>query len=261
MRRACRRPILDAALTACLLLAGACTREAPPTPPAATATAPPPGPPVDPRAEIELLYARPDHPISIELAELLDGLAAGDNQARSRLIGRLEFAKAGPWVPALVRALDDPYPPVVQQAAAMLGNYAGQEPGALDVDTLDRLITGKDGGGAITQPSGQLALGSLASRGPVASPIVARALVNYGPIGEEASSQLMRWRGDAAPAVPELIRLLDHHVAGLPAIRALGWIGPPAAEAVGRLEAIRQDDAVAPRRQAAEWALGQIQQR
>ena len=178
------------------------------------------------------------HPIAADadLSRILQLLEDPSDETRYTAILALHrVADLTPALPALVKALDDPGSGVRMRARLMLGPWALQHPGTVDDAVLDRLVNGKNGRGAGLDNASLCALHALIKRGPEASPYLARTLVRYGQLRDEAAEALRDLGPAAKPAVPELIRLLDDSSANRSAAEALGTIGPDAAEAVPAL--------------------------
>ena len=168
----------------------------------------------------------------------IDGLADAlqDPSDVTRLRAIVAFSGPGrdltPALPAILAALDDPHEGVRRSARHLVGPYALQHPGAIDDAVLDRLLSGADGRGMPLDNASLSALHALERRGSAAAPHLARGLVNSGQLRDEALEALVNLGPAAAPAVPDLRRLLKHHTASRFAAHALGAIGPAAADAM-----------------------------
>ncbi|MHC4339605.1 MAG: HEAT repeat domain-containing protein [Planctomycetota bacterium] len=142
--------------------------------------------------------------------------------------------EAAPYVPALIRALDDPAAsPMAILALARVGTKANSA-----LPYLERIAGLK---GAPNRRAALIAMGQIDPTGEVALPVLMKLLESEeGSVATGAAMGLGHLGPRAAPAVDALIRRLDSKNASLRygAIEALGLIGPAAAPAISRLEAI-----------------------
>jgi sugar lactone lactonase YvrE len=179
--------------------------------------------------------ARTDASASTDI--VIDALRDPSDVTRLRAIASLSGSgrDLAPLLPAVLAALEDRHDGVRQSARHLIGPYALQHPGAIDDAVLGRLLSGTEGRGMPIDNASLTALHALKRRGSPAAPILARGLVNSGQLRDEALEALSALGPAAAPAVPELRRLLQHPIADRYAADALGAIGPAAADALPEL--------------------------
>jgi 6-phosphogluconolactonase (cycloisomerase 2 family) len=175
-------------------------------------------------------------PADTDLSRILTALADPSDETRLTAMAALpRVTDLTPALPALVAALDDRGPGVSLRARLLLGPWALQHPGTVDDAVLDQIVNGKTGRGMGLDNASLCALHALVARGGVASPYLARTLVQSNQLRGEAMSALSSLGPAAKPAVPELIRLLGNGEATRYAVEVLGDIGPDAEAAVPEL--------------------------